>query len=167
MNLMECKLFKWLRGIWTWICEEPAILCWYITYVVFLIFFSNVGLLEQWTLEENTDFYQIFFRNQGNFVALIANMGIIFLVGWECCNPTSRRNEVSALELAHFLILMLLSVFVYIHAHHEIIEGLKRKELLEKDFWSPLLYLFWVLGLLFLQIRLAYARNNPIVYQVK
>ena len=144
--------------------DERYIITYSISYVLFLLLFANVTFLDQFSMREAI-FYKAFFSNQGCLTSLLANVGIIFLLGWDYV--PQKNGAIRAWDMVGLLVLVIIAILIYAHAHHQIAEGTARKAFLEYRFWGPTMYGIFTLGLMLVKCRLMYRSLPMIAHDVK
>ena len=131
--------------------EELVITIYSVTYVLLLVLFSNTAFLGDISVKD-ADCFVAFFKNQGILTTLLANVGIVFLLGWDYIPQKS--GVVRVWDMIGLLILMVIAILLYAHAHHQLAPILERREFLENNIISPLLYIIFVIGLIVVKCHL-------------
>lgn len=122
-----------------------------VTYVFLLILFSNTNFLGDVSVKD-ADAYSAFFHNQGILTTLLANVGIVFLMGWDYI--PQKNGVVRVWDMIWLLVLMVLAILIYAHAHHQLEPVMARREFLEAKWIGPCMYCIFILGLIIVKNHL-------------
>lgn len=122
-----------------------------VTYVCLLISFSNTNFLGEVSVR-GANVYNAFFHNQGILTALLANVGIVFLMGWDYI--PQKNGVVRVWDMIWLLVLMVLAILLYAHAHHQLEPVMERREFLEAKWIGPCMYSLFVVGLIIVKNHL-------------
>ena len=162
--MCKSKVEKVRQRIKNFVEDEAVIKAIYsITYVCLLILFSNTSFLGDVSVRD-ADVYDAFFRNQGILTTLLANVGIVFLMGWDYI--PQKNGVVRVWDMIWLLVLMVLAIFVYAHAHHQLEPVMARREFLEAQSLGPCMYCMFVVGLIIVKNHLMQRTIPGVAYSV-
>ena len=73
-------------------------------------------------------------------------------MGWDYI--PQKNGVVRVWDMIGLLILMIVAILIYVHAHHQLYPVMERRAVLESQLIGPVLYAFFVIGLIVIKCHL-------------